>query len=514
VDNSQKKRIHKLSVRSWIALRKFIQTIVLLVFLFYFISSQHGGLVSDLPNEIMRLDPLTALAQSLAKRAPVPGLLLAAGMIVVAIIFGRAWCGWLCPLGTLIDWISPHKNSKGNLFSGWRRVKYFLALVILISALFGSLTFLFLDPLTILFRSLTSAIWPALDRVISAIEGQLLLIPFLQEFVSSLDSWLRPAVFPNAPLFYQGSIVIMLFLVAIFRIVNRFWCRYLCPLGGVLGLIGRYALFQRSVAQECHACGVCVPRCPTGTIDPERGYSSDPAECTLCLDCLGSCPQSSMRFGFQMKSPLPQHYDPDRRMFLGALLTAGTSVALMKVFPAAAQHNSHLLRSPGVDENTFLSTCIRCSACIRACPTAALQLALAEGGLESMLTPILVPRQGYCDYSCTACGNICPVGAIPRLPLDVKRQQVIGKAYIDKNRCIAWANHQACIVCEEMCPISEKAIQLDLQTVILPGGSTAEVKVPHIVMDRCIGCGICEYKCPVTGEAAIRVYLENDQGIF
>jgi ferredoxin len=88
---------------------------------------------------------------------------------------------------------------------------------------------------------------------------------------------------------------------------------------------------------------------------------------------------------------------------------------------------------------------------MRVCPTGALQPALSEAGLEGLWTPILLPRLGYCDFACNACGVVCPTQAIPLLSLEEKRQQVIGKAYIDENRCLAWADHIDCIVCEEMC---------------------------------------------------------------
>jgi NAD-dependent dihydropyrimidine dehydrogenase PreA subunit len=135
---------------------------------------------------------------------------------------------------------------------------------------------------------------------------------------------------------------------------------------------------------------------------------------------------------------------------------------------------------------------------MRACPTGALQPALFEAGLEGLWTPVLLPRIGYCDYSCNACGQVCPVAAIPPLLLDDKRLKVIGKAYIDTNRCIAWADHRDCIVCEEMCPLPEKAI-----TLVEHADSPA--RLPVVNRERCIGCGICEYKCPLN-QAAIQVY--------
>jgi formate hydrogenlyase subunit 6/NADH:ubiquinone oxidoreductase subunit I len=137
-----------------------------------------------------------------------------------------------------------------------------------------------------------------------------------------------------------------------------------------------------------------------------------------------------------------------------------------------------------------------------------------EAGIEGLWTPVLIPRLGYCDYACNACGQVCPVQAIPPLSLDDKRTQVIGKAYINQNRCIAWSDHRDCLVCEEMCPIPEKAIWLEKTEFKRVDGTLVTVQLPQVMRERCIGCGICEYKCPVNGEAAIRVYVPETQVPF
>jgi ferredoxin len=159
-----------------------------------------------------------------------------------------------------------------------------------------------------------------------------------------------------------------------------------------------------------------------------------------------------------------------------------------------------------VDEDKFLSTCLRCSQCMKICPTTALQPALTEAGLEGLWTPIVVPRLGYCDYGCTACGQICPSGAIPKLALEEKRLLVMGTARIDRDRCLPWASATTCVVCEEMCPTPDKSIRLEEVTVIDDYGMELVVQRPSVLREVCIGCGICEEHCPLQGEAAIRVY--------
>jgi len=256
---------------------------------------------------------------------------------------------------------------------------------------------------------------------------------------------------------------------------------------------------------------MCTNVCPTGTIDPDKGYASDPSECTMCLDCLETCPRSLISFSPRVSVAGWNEYDPGRRDALMAIGTAVAGIAMLRSNWLAKREPSHLLRPPGAREANpdvvAFTKCIRCSECMRACPTSALQPSVFEAGLEGVWTPLLVPRIGYCDYSCNACGQVCPVQAIPPLSLEEKRQQILGKAYINQSRCIAWSDHRDCIVCEEMCPVSDKAIQLEEAQVWGADHSQVTVKLPHVLRERCIGCGICEYKCPVNGEAAIRVFV-------
>jgi formate hydrogenlyase subunit 6/NADH:ubiquinone oxidoreductase subunit I len=134
-----------------------------------------------------------------------------------------------------------------------------------------------------------------------------------------------------------------------------------------------------------------------------------------------------------------------------------------------------------------------------------LQPVLVEAGAEGFWTPHLVPRLGYCNYACNACGQACPSGAIPDLNLEEKRNAVIGNANIDRNRCLPWSRGIPCIVCEEMCPLPEKAIRLEEATMINSFGDEVAVLQPIVLEHLCIGCGICEYNCLAEGEAAIRV---------
>jgi ferredoxin len=177
-----------------------------------------------------------------------------------------------------------------------------------------------------------------------------------------------------------------------------------------------------------------------------------------------------------------------------------------------------LLRPPGsLDEPEFLSRCIRCGECMKVCPNTALHPTLDEAGIEGFWTPTLVPRIGYCEPSCVLCSEVCPTGAIWQItPKDkgwvvgVGAQQQnqpvrLGTAFYDRGRCLPWAMATECIVCEEWCPVSPKAIYVQEAQVIDSAGNTKTLKQPRVDPSRCVGCGACEYACPLQERPAVYV---------
>jgi formate hydrogenlyase subunit 6/NADH:ubiquinone oxidoreductase subunit I len=146
---------------------------------------------------------------------------------------------------------------------------------------------------------------------------------------------------------------------------------------------------------------------------------------------------------------------------------------------------------------------------MKVCIGRALHPALLEAGPVGLWTPLVVPRIGYCEYNCTLCGQVCPTGAIQRLELPRKQKTVIGLAVFDKDRCLPYAKGVECLVCEEHCPTGQKAIVFEEKDVLVDGKSR-RLKLPKVVDKLCIGCGICETKCPVEGASAIRVINEGE----
>jgi polyferredoxin len=500
----------------WVLARKISQYLILTAFLLIFIRTARDGLPANVVNIFMRLDPLLMLASLLSSRTFLLASSLALLTVLFTLIFGRAWCGWICPLGTTLDVFSfdRRRRKRPSPPQSWRKIKFVLLFAILGCALLGNLTLLVLDPLTLLFRTLSTAILPVLNQIILAVETGLYQARIFPGAIGRFDTWIRPTWLPASPYFFKDGLlfaIIFITVIGLNLLAPRFWCRYLCPLGGLLGLLSRIALFRREAGEPCQGCTLCTSSCPTGTIDPKMNYASDPAECTMCMVCLETCPKSAIRFTPGFSLARGQEYDPNRRDTLLAIGGAMAAIGLLRTDRLSKREPDFLIRPPGSREvnNDVLdmTRCIRCSECLRVCPTNALQPAVGEAGLGGFGSPILILRIGYCDYSCNACGQVCPVEAIPPLSLEQKQQQVIGKAFIDENRCIAWSDHQECLVCEEMCPIPDKAIQLEETEGWAVDDTLVKVRLPHVLRDRCIGCGICEYKCPVNGEAAIRVFV-------
>jgi polyferredoxin len=509
----------------WRKLRQTVQILALLLFLAIFLYTNAQRPQSFWADLFARLDPLLMLAATLAGRALMGGLALAAITVVLTLLFGRVWCGWLCPLGTVLEWLSPRlKRSKARPPSQrWRVLKHLLLFAILAAAILGLQTLVIFDPITILTRTLATSMWPALRYGVVEIEMFLYRFPALWGPLDVLHGAVVQPLFQEVqPVFALAFPIALLFvgLVALNWLAERFWCRYLCPLGGMLGLLSKLSLVRREVSDECTLCARCTHQCPTGTIDPQDDFRSDPAECIVCFDCLTDCTgrlqtEGSIGFRWQGTSWQParwREYDPSRRQVLAAMGASLAGVALAGVEPITRRQPATMIRPPGVDQNVgrnraLGSLCVRCGACVRVCPTQGLQPSLFEGGVQNVLTPRLVPRLGYCSFGCNSCGQVCPTGAIPPLALEEKQQTIIGLASINQNRCLPWAYEIPCIVCEESCPVADKAIALD-EVSIPDAAGQADVLLqrPRVLKDLCIGCGICEYQCPVGGESAIRVY--------
>lgn len=159
-----RRRLHRL--------RQVVQIFTLILFLFLLVGTRKG-ITTILPHDLFfRLDPLLGITSILASRAFIISMMLGTLTIALTIIVGRAWCGWLCPLGTILDWTPTFriKSSKMRIQSHWLMAKYILLFIIVFTAIFGSLSLIIFNPITILSRTVTSVIIPGFSFLITLVE--------------------------------------------------------------------------------------------------------------------------------------------------------------------------------------------------------------------------------------------------------------------------------------------------------------------------------------------------------
>ncbi len=456
--------------------RRISQIIFFAMFLWFCIVSSFGTGWWQLRgwpvNFFLQLDPLIAIANILTTHTLYAALGWALVTVILTILFGRFFCSWVCPFGSLhqvIGYLGNRKKTtaqkiKLNKYRKAQNIKYFILIVFLVFAAVPvskstSLQIGLLDPISLVYRSFNTVVLPIVDNLINVISTD--------DRAYQL-SWLVGAVFLTA---------ILLNLV-----IPRFYCRFICPLGALLAIFGRFAIWRIGKnTEQCSNCMLCESSCEGGC---EPAGNIRISECVLCFNCLED--RKDQVISYQTVPSLAGEItNPDisRRGFLLSIATGLFALPASRLSAKLTTNWHHkLIRPPGaLAEDEFLKRCIKCGQCMRICPTNVLQPAGFEGGLETLWTPILNNRIGSsaCQLNCVACSNICPTAAIRPITLSEKLgtdqfSQVgpirIGTAFVDRSRCLPWAMDKPCIVCQENCPVSPKAIFTREEFVIIRDG--------------------------------------------
>ena len=473
------------------------------------------------------LDPLAMITVWLSTFTVPKTLLWSLIILGTAVFLGRAFCSWICPMGTLNHAVSEFRPSLSkkqkrsrNQVRTARKFKYLLLTTMLMSALFGSAAVGIFDPISMVTRGIALTVLPVINYLLSGLIGLTANGPIaVQQISDGIYEGTHGFMVHQGGLIAAGGIVLTLFFAAVLmanRFIPRLWCRYACPLGALLGITGRFGVLTLGKDEsKCTRCGKCEQFC-SGAASPLPGTNWERAECDLCMNCVAVCQDDALQFRLTGWKTDTANDGPDlgKRQLVGSAVTGALLVPVVRSGSLTApvgRPDPACIRPPGaVEENEFLKRCIRCGQCMKICPNNALHPAVDEAGLEGLWTPVLVPRVGYCEPTCTLCTQVCPTAAIRRVHENQKtgangsKIVRLGTAFIQRGRCLPWAMGTPCTVCEEFCPASPKAIHLEEVQVEVRGKSVTLLR-PYIDPALCTGCGACENVCPVHDRAAVIV---------
>ena len=248
-----------------VTVRRISQIFFLVVFLWFCVAATLGAAWWQLRgwpiNWLLDLDPLTSLATVLATGTLFATLTWSLVAIGLTLFLGRFFCGFACPLGTInqaTGWLArrglhQHGRVEANRHRPAQAWKYYFLAFFLALAFMGSVQTGLIDPLPLLHRSVNLALLPLADNGLGLLSGE-------PRFYAS--AWLIGVVF--------------LGVVGLNLVLPRFFCRFICPLGALFGLLGRFSPWRiGKTGGKCGDCHICEEYCegacrPSGTIHCRR----------------------------------------------------------------------------------------------------------------------------------------------------------------------------------------------------------------------------------------------------
>ncbi len=505
--------------------RKVSQILFLLFSLYLFLLARYpysGTPDSDL---FLRFSPLLPLID-LVQNFRVSWLFWPAIVIVIVTPFtGRFFCSWICPLGTTLDAASKVVKSPSNKaavrWEKWKLLKFAILTGVLILAAFSVNLWSLLDPLALFNRVLTAVFYPLFTFLTESTLLQLSEYPVIGSVADWAYDPFKKFIMPEKQAMLQQTVWIAMFFIFILgleKLSRRFWCRNVCPVGAWLGFLSQFRFYERVVSETCPVCNKCQSECKMNAIPEGDVKLTSKVECIECFNCGAVCPPKANAISYRWRwKPYHTPVDFERRQFLTTSVSSVAALGLLRIGLQDRAKSDRMIRPPGaLPETEFLDKCIRCLQCVRICSAngACLQPSGIQNRFPELWTPVALMREGYCEYNCNLCGQVCPTEAILPLTLAQKQTWPMGLAYFNKNTCIPFAENRDCIVCEEHCPLPDKAIKFEVKEYSGPDGKRMMIKYPYVIRELCTGCGICETKCPLKGEAGIYVTHENEKRVI
>ncbi|MGC4051428.1 MAG: 4Fe-4S binding protein [Paludibaculum sp.] len=316
---------------SWqVWLRRASQTGFTLLFFWLFLETVYKP-VNETGRGIkffFQLDPLILVSSWLGFWQVTAGLTL--GLITAGVTFiaGRWFCGWVCPFGAIHNLITSwsERRAKARIdtggYSRWQKAKYYVLIAVLVSAALGLNLAGWIDPFSFLYRSMATAVYPAANDATKGVFTFLYntdpgigkaRVTVVSEPVYGV---LRQHFIAAAQPHFDGTILIGVLFVAVIALNfyrARFWCRYICPAGALLGVIGKNPLVRlERNADACNNCGLCIRDCQGGA-NPAGQDGWKPSECFYCWNCHSACKHEAFTFSIlPAKTPKPEHEEVER----------------------------------------------------------------------------------------------------------------------------------------------------------------------------------------------------------
>lgn len=251
------------------------------------------------------LDPLVALNSLLATHKVERAMLLSLVTLAVTLLCGRWFCGWVCPFGALHNFFTSLRGGRAKAklgvggYSRWQTAKYYILVAFWVAAFLGSNVAGWLDPFSFFFRSLATSIYPAVNSALVALFTWTYDVnpgvgPVRISLVTEpIYAFLRAHFLAVEQPYYWGSLLIGALLIAVVALNfyrARFWCRYICPLGALLGVVGKNPLVRlHKSGDQCTNCRLCLADCQGGA-NSGNVTLWKPSECFYCCNCISDCP--------------------------------------------------------------------------------------------------------------------------------------------------------------------------------------------------------------------------------
>lgn len=427
-------------------------------------------------------------------------------LALLTLVLGRIYCSVICPLGMLQDifgWLGKKKKKNRYTYSkavSWLRYTMLVVMIVALAVGIGSL-FQLLAPYSAFGRIATMLLQPVWQL------GNNLLASIAEHHESytfySVDVWIK-----SMPVFIIALVTLFVLAVLAWR-NGRTYCNTICPVGTLLSFLARFSFLKISFDKEkCKNCSLCTKNCKAACID-FKNHKVDYSRCVVCGDCIESCKFGALSYRANKanKPHEPSPQDSSKRSFLVATALVSTAAlaqeakhvdgGLADIIEKKAPERKTPVVPPGArSQKNIMQHCTGCQLCVSECPNDVLR---PSGSLMSLMQPMMSFERGYCRPECTRCSEVCPAGAIKPLDAIEKSSIQIGHAVVAADFCISAKGENECGNCARHCPAGA------IEMVPSDPDDDLSPSIPAVNEAMCIGCGACEYLCPVRPLAAIHV---------